>query len=146
MTIRLALMLSTVVAINATAQTSSKTPDRTDTLGVRQAVLDYLEGVYNADTSRIVHSVSPLLAKRGYYKRRNGTIVEAPMTFEGLIKTALTWSKEEKIPADAPKEVIIFDISDKTASAKCRALWGIDYLQLAKIDGRWKIFHVMWQD
>jgi hypothetical protein len=32
------------------------------------------------------------------------------------------------------------------ASAKCRALWGIDYLQLAKVDGRWKIFYVMWQD
>lgn len=45
----------------------------------------------------------------------------------------------------AVKEVIVFDILDKTASAKLVADWGIDYMQLAKVDGRWMIKNILWQ-
>ena len=31
------------------------------------------------------------------------------------------------------------------ACAKLRAQWGIDYLLLARFDGRWMITHVLWQ-
>jgi hypothetical protein len=34
---------------------------------------------------------------------------------------------------------------DQTASAKLTAQWGIDYLLLARYDGRWMITHVLWQ-
>ena len=34
---------------------------------------------------------------------------------------------------------------DKIANAKVTAKWGIDYFQLVKEDGRWKIHHVLWQ-
>jgi hypothetical protein len=36
-------------------------------------------------------------------------------------------------------------VLDQTASAKLTASWGIDYLLLAKYDGRWMITHVLWQ-
>jgi hypothetical protein len=26
-----------------------------------------------------------------------------------------------------------------------RASWGIDFMQLAKIDGRWQILNIVWQ-
>ena len=48
-------------------------------------------------------------------------------------------------PATAPKEIEILDVADQTAAAKLTAWWGIDYLQLAKYDGRWMIVHVLWQ-
>ena len=34
---------------------------------------------------------------------------------------------------------------DQTASAKVAALWGIDYMQLAKSHGRWQIINIVWQ-
>ncbi len=34
---------------------------------------------------------------------------------------------------------------DQTASVKLIAEWGIDYMHLAKYDGRWKIVNVLWQ-
>lgn len=49
------------------------------------------------------------------------------------------------MPKDAPKEVIIFDMTGQIATAKLIAWWGIDYMHLAKYDGKWKIVNVLWQ-
>ena len=43
------------------------------------------------------------------------------------------------------KEVIVGDVFDQTATAMVRAQWGVDLMQLAKIDGRWKILNIVWQ-
>ena len=48
-------------------------------------------------------------------------------------------------PATAPKESEILDLLDQIAVVKLSAAWGIDYLNLAKEDGRWKIIKVLWQ-
>jgi hypothetical protein len=49
------------------------------------------------------------------------------------------------VPADAPKGIDIYEVLDQTASVKLTASWGIDYMLLAKFDGRWMITHVLWQ-
>jgi hypothetical protein len=67
------------------------------------------------------------------------------MTFVQLVDLAKTYNKNGQIPKNAPKEVIIYDVSDQTASAKVTASWGIDYLHLAKYEGRWKIINILWQ-
>ena len=48
------------------------------------------------------------------------------------------------IPHSA-KEIEIFDVNSKTASAKLTAEWGIDLFHLAKINDQWKIVNVIWQ-
>jgi hypothetical protein len=48
-------------------------------------------------------------------------------------------------PASARRDIQILDVLDQTAAAKLTASWGIDYLLLAKYDGRWMITHVLWQ-
>jgi hypothetical protein len=50
-----------------------------------------------------------------------------------------------RTPANAPKDITVFDVQDQTASAKLTAWWGTDYLLLAKENGRWMITHVLWQ-
>ena len=113
---------------------------------VRQAVLDYVEGVYQVDASRIERSVHPDLAKRGFFVKKGETIYTPHvMTFQQLVNLARNYNKDGHIPADAPKEIVIFDISDQTASAKLTAVWGIDYIHLAKYDGKWKFINVLWQ-
>jgi hypothetical protein len=44
-----------------------------------------------------------------------------------------------------PREIAILDVLDKTAVAKLTAQWGVDHFQLAKIDGKWMIKHILWQ-
>jgi hypothetical protein len=53
--------------------------------------------------------------------------------------------EDGQIPQDAPKRVTIYEVLDQTASARLEAWWGIDYVHLAKFDGRWMIVNVLWQ-
>jgi hypothetical protein len=67
------------------------------------------------------------------------------MTFERLVEIAKNYNKEGKLPKDAPKEVTILDMLDQTATVKLVAEWGVDYMHLAKFDGKWMIVNVLWQ-
>lgn len=113
---------------------------------VRQAVLDYVEGVYNVDPARIEHSVHPELAKRGFYREPGKDAYrESKMTQTQLVELSKNWNKSGKLRKDAPKEITIFEVTDQTASAKLIAEWGMDYFHLAKYDGKWMIVNVLWQ-
>lgn len=116
-----------------------------DEKAIRQAILNYVESFYQADTTKVYASVHPELAKRGYYKRNNA-YTEATMSFDQMVRLSSRWNKNNPVPADAPKDITLFEVKDKIASAKLKAMWGTDYFHLAKIEGNWKIINVMWQD
>ena len=113
---------------------------------VRQAILDYVEAIYQMQPERIARSVHPTLAKRGYQiPRDSARYREYPMTYAQLEEVARTFNRNGQVPANAAKQIEIFEVLDQTASAKLTAMWGIDYFHLAKYDGKWKIVNVMWQ-
>ena len=54
-----------------------------DREAVREAVLDYVEGIYNVEPERIERSVAPDLAKVGYWRAKDATEYEkSPMSYE----------------------------------------------------------------
>jgi hypothetical protein len=112
---------------------------------VKQAVLDYVEALYEADSSRIERSVHPELFKLGFEPDKEGSYKPYRMTYQQLYDLAGKWNRSGKVPKNSAKEMIIFDVSDQTAAAKLTALWGIDYIHLAKFDGKWKITDILWQ-
>jgi len=113
---------------------------------VRQAVLDYVEGVYEVSHTRIERSIHPDLAKKGFFVKKGETVYSPhTMTFAQLVELSKNYNKDGHVSKDAPKDVVVYDISDQTASAKLTAVWGIDYIHLAKYDGKWKIINVLWQ-
>lgn len=134
----IALLVVTVTAGNA------QTVDERE--AVKQAVLDYVEGIYNVEPARVERSVHADMAKRGFFKKKGeNNYSTEPMTFQQLVETAKSFNKSGKLPKDAAREVIIYEVLDQTASAKLTAIWGIDYMHLAKYDGKWKIVNVLWQ-
>jgi prophage antirepressor-like protein len=132
-------------SIGATKYFKSETRSSTDKQQIERAILNYVEGVYEADTAKIYESVAPFLAKRGYFVRNN-EVREATMTFDQLVGLTKKWNQNQKITAASPKKITVFDILDKTASAKVEAQWGIDYFHLTKVSGKWTIVNVLWQD
>lgn len=134
-----------------TSSSVATSPDRAadraaDRDAVHQAALDYVMALYDADPSRVDRSVHPELTKYGYW--HNGTEYRGrAMTFDQLRELATTWNADEQRldPDTAAKDIIVFDVLDKTASAKIVADWGIDYMHLAKVDGTWKIRNILWQ-
>lgn len=137
-----------VVCVGAAlvAGASVRAPNPDEVL-VREAVLDYVEGVYAVQPERIEKSVDPSMSKLGFFRGKNDVDYRPgeAMTYQQLLETAAKYNKSGKLPKDAPKEIVVFEVLDKTASAKLTAQWGIDYFHLAKVDGKWKIYQVMWQ-
>lgn len=137
------VLLMLACAAPALAQPSAAAAD--DREAVRQAALDYVEGIYEVQPERIERSVHPNLVKSGFYKREaGGPYVESPMTYEQLVRLAGNWNKEKNRDTSI-KEVVVLDVLNQTAAAKVTAAWGIDYMHLAKYDGRWKITQILWQ-
>jgi hypothetical protein len=115
---------------------------------VAAAAMDYLVALYEAKPELIARSVHTDLSKRGYYRKKGETtFTSTPMSYQQLFDLAGTWNKDGKRPvAAAPKDVVVYEVLNQTASAKVTALWGIDYMHLAKYDGKWKIVNILWQE
>lgn len=115
---------------------------------VREACFDYINAFYKADTTLAHKSVHPSLRKTGFYwqKDQEEYSDQLEMPFRDLISLASRWNTDgSRADETTPKGVEVFEVSDKTAVAKVSAVWGIDYMSLMKIDGKWMIVNVLWQ-
>jgi hypothetical protein len=114
---------------------------------VYAAIEDYVDGLYLVQPDRIKKSVHPKLTKKGYWRPKDKTTYEPEsiMTYDELVELAAKWNAKGNVPKDAIKKIEIFDVQDQTALAKLTAVWGTDYFQLAKYDGKWMIVNIVWQ-
>lgn len=118
-----------------------------DTIKIKEAALNYVEGFYNSDTARIASAVHPDLAKRIVAKDSTGYFL-VNMTAKQLISASKKYKKSYAHNQDEPfkGEVIIYDIYRNIAMAKIvtNKFQFIDYIQLGKIGDDWKIINVLW--
>ena len=137
------MLAAALLAAPAAVQAQSAT----DSAGVRGAVLDYVEGFYQGDSTRLVRSIRPEVVKYGFYVPRDSSAYRGePMSFAQMHDFANGVRRNNRpAPATAPKEIELLDVQDQTAAAKLTAWWGTDYFHLAKYEGRWMIVHVLWQ-
>ncbi len=115
---------------------------------VERSAQNYIDGLYEADPSKILESVDPSLTKLGMWYSEEDKSWYGPgnMTYDQLVELANTWNKDgSKTDDTSPNKVEILDIESETATAKVYAEWGIDYLQLVKKNGKWKIINILWQ-
>jgi hypothetical protein len=115
---------------------------------VEQACMNYIEGFYEGDTSKLIEALKPTMYKIGYWKNKNtGSYdFDGQMTYRQALdyaKNVLT--KKNFAKPDAPKKVQVLDIGNSIASAKVTAWWGIDYILLSKRDNKWMIEQVLWE-
>src|SRR5258705_9826255 len=91
------------VALPARAQQSSARDS------VRRAALDYLEGFYEGDSSKIVRSVRPDVRKVGYYTNQGSTVyVAEDMPYAEFLSYVRNFrARGRSTAATAPREVIV---------------------------------------
>ena len=113
---------------------------------IRQTALDYIEGWYTGNTERMERSLHPELAKRIVIPAANNANEDRLSQMSAMRLVQLTRSGMGIIPEyEQRKEVIILDRDGRSASAKIVASTWIDYLHLAKWEGRWVIVNVLWE-
>lgn len=114
---------------------------------IREAVLNYVNAIYDVNPKLLDKSVSPKLQKVGYVPKSDGTgYRDMWMTFDELKALAAHYNQDGGIdPATAPREILILDQLDQTAVVRLDAAWGIDFIELARQGDKWMILNVIWQ-
>ncbi len=142
---RVVIVLALAVAAAPFVAESRRLPPPDPELeAIRGAALDYIEGWYEGDVARMTRAVHPELVKRIVATDRGVSRVE-DMGATKLI-AGVRAGGGNKTPRDkALKEVTVLDRYENAASVKIVASDWIDYLHVAKLDGRWQIVNVLWE-
>lgn len=117
-----------------------------DSAAIRATALDYIEGWYAGDASRMERALHPELAKRivntNPQNGRNSLGQQSAMT---LVQGTRNGGGRDTPPAQMNKGVRILDIYQNTASVRADMSGWIDYMHMARWNGRWVIVNVLWE-
>lgn len=134
-------LLSLLVAPDSRAQAA------TDSAAIKATALDYIEGWYAGDGERMERALHPELAKRivntNPANGRNSLGQQSAMT---LVQGTKRGGGKDTPVAKQRKDVRILDIFGNTSSVRIDADTWIDYLHVAKWNGRWVIVNVLWEN
>lgn len=133
-----ALLASAAFAAPARAQTAA------DSAAIRATALDYAEGWYTGDAARMGRSLHPRLAKR-ISVQREGAWQLQEMTAEELSRAAGGGGGTRTPEAQRQRDVQILDVFGSVASVRVTMSGWIDYMHMARVDGRWQIVNVLWE-
>ena len=141
---KLTTILATAALFLLAAPAAAQDVTAADSAAIRQAALDYIEGYYTGDAARMTRALHPDLVKR-IVRVNDGQATLAGMTAQELIDgTAAGWGT--RVPADARRtDVVILDAFRNVASVRVDAHAWIDYMQIARWNGEWKIVNVLWE-
>ena len=117
-----------------------------DSAAIRQTALDYIEGWWEGNAERMERALHPDLAKRiintNPQNSRSSLGHQSAMT---LVQGARRGGGKETPAAQQRRDVRILDIFGNTASVKVDAGVWVDYLHIARWNGRWVIINVLWE-
>jgi hypothetical protein len=133
------LLMSYLMAPSATGQTQA------DSAAIRQTALDYIQGWYTGDATRMERALHPELAKRIVRTDSLGRSRLDQQSAMTLILGTRNGGGKDTPQANRHDDVRILDIYRNAASVRVDASDWVDYLQVAKWRGRWVIVNVLWE-
>ena len=117
-----------------------------DSAAIRVTALDYVEGWYTADAARMEKALHPELAKRivtmNPQNRRYSLGQQSAMT---LVQNTRNGGGKDTPVEQMQKDVSILDIFGNAASVRATMSGWVDYMHMAKWNGRWVIVNVLWE-
>jgi hypothetical protein len=134
------LLLSAILTGVVRAQSSA------DSAAIRAAALDYAEGWYEGNAERMARALHPELVKRiVVHDTATGRSVVQNMGASALVNGTRHGYGKETPKERRLKDVSVLDVFGNAACAKAIMADWVDYMQLAKVDGRWVIVNVLWE-
>ena len=125
------------------AETKAQTP--ADTQAIKATALDYIEGWYEGNADRMERALHPELAKRIVRSNPEGRSRLDQMSAMSLVQGTKRGGGKDTPKEKQQKDVTILDVYENAASVKVVASEWIDYLHVAKYNGRWVIVNVLWE-
>ncbi len=112
-----------------------------DAAAIKQTALDYIEGWYEGNAERMERSLHPDLAKRIVTRKNTVNNMDA----KSLVDATRQGGGKDTPAERRQKDVTILDVFEKAATVKVVASDWIDYMQMGKVNGRWVIINVLWE-
>lgn len=136
------VLFLTVFAFQISAQTKVSDEDKA---AITNTALDYIEGWYEGNAERMERALHPDLAKRIVRTNDKGQSQLGQMSAMGLVQGVKRGGGKDTPKEKQQKDVTILDVYENEASVKVVASDWIDYLHIAKSNGRWVIVNVLWE-
>lgn len=138
-------ILILLLCFSVTAFSQDYKKDLEDVIAASEGYIDIF---YKGDTALAYKYIDKSLRKVGWRDLGpvKGYSDNRELPFDAVLELALQL-KEKPIPqeAQALREVEVLEVNDKIAITKVTAAWGMDYLNLVKLNGEWKIINIIWQ-
>jgi hypothetical protein len=140
---RFILLLGAVLFVSVPA-VHAQSP--ADAAAIKQTALDYIEGWYEGNAERMERAVHPELAKRIVRTdAKTGRSGLGQMSAMSLVQGTRSGGGKNTPKEKQQKDVTILDVFENAASVKIIASDWVDYLHMAKWNGRWVIVNVLWE-
>lgn len=135
----LVIWLILIISLAAQAQTEA------DREAIKRTALNYAEGWYEGNADKMESSLSPDLAKRIARSNPQGQSRLDQMTAMTLVQSTRGGYGKQTPKAEQLKDVTILDVFGGAATVKLEMRDWIDYMHIAKINGKWLIVNVLWE-
>ena len=136
------LLLALILTSFAGTQAQTSDADRE---AIKATALDYIEGWYEGNPDRMERALHPDLAKRIVRTNDRGQSMLGQMSAMTLVQGVKNGGGKTTPKEKQQKDVTILDVFGNAASVKVIATDWIDYLHIAKSNGRWVIVNVLWE-
>jgi hypothetical protein len=121
------------------------TQTSSDEAAVVAAALDYFEGWFEGDTTRMDRALHPGLAKRSLSQVDPDSTELRSLTKERMVElTAAGGGKDESPDGGLRIDVEVVDLHGNVASVVLRSAVYREYLHLVRTDEGWKIVNALW--
>jgi hypothetical protein len=142
---RIYILLAIILAFSGVAANAQASQTDADREAIKATALDYIEGWYEGNAERMERALSPDLAKRIVRTNGNGQSMLGQMSAMSLVQGVKRGGGKDTPKDRQQKDVTILDVFGNAASVKVVASDWIDYLHVAKFNGRWVIVNVLWE-
>jgi Putative lumazine-binding len=137
------ILLTLLLTAAAHTQTN---PTSTDDAAIKTTALNYIEGWYEGDATRMESALHPELAKRIVTTDpKSGHSQFGHMGAMQLVQNTRRGGGSKTPKEQQQKDVTILDKFNNVAIIKIVASTWVDYLEMAKFNGEWKIINVLWE-
>jgi hypothetical protein len=121
------------------------TQTSSDEAAVVSAALDYFEGWFEADATRMDRALHPGLAKRSLSQGDTDSPELRSLTKERMVELTAAGGGKGKSPDGGLRiDVEVVDLYGNIAGVVVRSAVYREYLHLVRTDDGWKIVNVLW--
>jgi len=119
-------------------QKQSTEINQEDLTAIQQTALDYMEGWYESDVSRVSGALHADVVKRniddnGVQELSTEVFIELMQKREG-----------SNFKDDRQIRIILLDVFNNIAALKVESAEYYDYVHIGKVDGKWVIINILW--